>query len=375
MSDRVFAATRKGLFRFDRGETGWTLTERHFLGDRVELLLADPRDGSVYACLNHGHFGCKLHRSTDGGASFDEVGIPTYPEPPDDWDASPPFAGAKVAPWKLIKVWSMAHGGADRPGRLWAGTIPGGLFRSDDHGATWELCRPLWDHESRRGWFGGGEDHAGIHSICVDPRDSDVVRVAISCGGVWETRDAGASWTQRAHGMFAEYMPPDQRENPDVQDPHCMVQCAGAPERLWCQHHNAVFRSDDSGASWQVVEAARPSVFGFTVAVHPAEPDTAWFVPAVKDEQRIPVDGQVVVGRTRDGGETFDVLRDGLPQQDAYDITFRHGLDVDETGDRVAFGSTTGSLWLSEDQGDHWTALSEHLPQVYCVRFGSSGGR
>lgn len=369
MSDRLFAATRKGLFRYDRTDDGWRIGARAFVGDNVGMVLPDARDGSVYAFLDHGHFGGKLHRSTDGGETFEEIGVPTYPEPPADWDPKPPFAGAKVAPWKLIKLWSLVGGGADRPGRLWAGTIPGGLFRSDDHGATWELCRPLWDHESRTSWFGGGEDHPGIHSICVDPRDSDVVRVAISCGGVWVTRDAGESWLLEADGMFADYMPPDQRENPLFQDPHCMVQCREQPDRLWCQHHNGIFRSDDSGASWQHIPGGRPSVFGFAVAVHPTEPDTAWFVPAVKDEKRIPVDGRIVVGRTRDGGESFEILRSGLPQEDAYDITFRHGLDVDATGSRVAFGSTTGSLWISDDQGEHWQTAAEHLPPVYCVRF------
>ena len=105
------------------------------------------------------------------------------------------------------------------------------------------------------------------------------------------------------------------------------------------------------------------------MAVHPNDPDTAWFVPAISDQHRIPVDGHVVVTRTRDGGKTFDVLRSGLPQKHAYDITYRHGLDVDETGQRLAFGSTTGSLWVSEDQGDAWHPISKNLPPVYCVRF------
>jgi hypothetical protein len=113
----------------------------------------------------------------------------------------------------------------------------------------------------------------------------------------------------------------------------------------------------------------QPSVFGFAVAVHPNDPQTAWTVPAIKDEKRIPVDGKVVVARTRDGGQNFEVLRNGLPQEHAYDLTYRHGLDIDETGRELAFGTTTGSLWWSEDQGDHWQNLSTHLPPIYCVRF------
>jgi photosystem II stability/assembly factor-like uncharacterized protein len=170
--------------------------------------------------------------------------------------------------------------------------------------------------------------------------------------------------------MRAEYMPPERAYDPDVQDPHALVQCRTQPDALWVQHHNGIFRSTDGGDSWQEIEDVPVSKFGFAVAVHPHDGDTAWFVPAVKDERRIPVDGKLVVTRTRDGGRTFDVLRDGLPQEHAYDLIYRHSLDVDDTGDRLAFGSTTGSLWVSEDQGDRWECVSTHLPPIYCVRFG-----
>jgi len=136
------------------------------------------------------------------------------------------------------------------------------------------------------------------------------------------------------------------------------------------QHHNGIFRSDDGGKTWVEIKKAGPSTFGFAVVVHPDEPDTAWFIPAIKDEKRIPVDGKVVVTRTRDGGKSFDTLSKGLPQEHAYDLVFRHALDIDGTGNRLAFGSTTGSLWVSEDQGDSWQTVSANLPPVYCVRFG-----
>jgi hypothetical protein len=139
---------------------------------------------------------------------------------------------------------------------------------------------------------------------------------------------------------------------------------------FWAQHHNGVFRSTDGGMSFQEIKAVAPSKFGFAVAVHPQDANTAWFVPAVKDECRVPVDAELVVARTRDGGKSFSVLRKGLPQESAYDLVYRHGLDVDATGNRLAFGSTTGGLWLSEDQGDSWRCLSTHLPPIHCVRFG-----
>lgn len=147
-------------------------------------------------------------------------------------------------------------------------------------------------------------------------------------------------------------------ENPNAQDPHCLVHCAAAPETMWVQHHNGIFVSRNAGIHWDRCTDVDPSTFGFAVAVHPHDGDTAWFVPAVKDEHRIPADGRVVVTRTRDGGRSFDKLSQGLPQVDAYDIVFRHALDVDETGGQLAFGSTTGSLWVSDNQGDNWTTLS-----------------
>ena len=138
---------------------------------------------------------------------------------------------------------------------------------------------------------------------------------------------------------------------------------------LWVQHHNGIFRSTDAGANFTEISGVKPSVFGFAVAVHPADADTAWFVPSVKDEKRYPSEGRVVVNRTRDGGKTFQTLTQGLPQVHAYDLVYRHALDVDETGDRLAFGSTTGSLWLSENAGDSWQTWSLNLPAIHAVRF------
>ena len=168
--------------------------------------------------------------------------------------------------------------------------------------------------------------------------------------------------------MRAEYMPPELQMDPYQQDVHRLVQCQGQPSGWWAQHHNGVFRSTDGSKSWQEIEIP-PSSFGFAVVVHPADANTAWFVPGVSDQRRIPVDGRVIVTRTRDGGKTFESLTKGLPQKHAYDITFRHCLDLDKGGNQLVFGTTTGSVWVSEDQGDSWKAVSEHLPPIYCVRF------
>jgi hypothetical protein len=346
--------------------SGWKINQVSFLGLNVTLSMIDPRDGSWYVAIDTGHFGIKLHRSTDQGATFVELAVPTYPsgETIATGDGKPP------QPANLKLIWSLAAGHASQPGRLWAGTAPGGLFRSDDHGASWELVRGLWDHPARKEWFGGGLDSPGIHSICVDPRDPKIVRVAVSCAGVWTTYDDGLTWQNTAHGMIAEYMPPERQLDPNIQDPHRMVQCLNAPDHLWVQHHNGVFRSTDSSTSWQPVRDVPPAVFGFAVAVHPHDPQTAWFVPGVKDECRVPVDAKLVVTRTRDGGHTFQVLSHGLPTENCYDIVFRHALAIDATGNQLAFGSTTGGLWWSHDQGDHWTQLPARLPPIHSVEIG-----
>ena len=369
MSDRAYVTTHKGLFTIDRTSAGWRLAGEAFVGVPSSMFLHDPRDGTLYAALGHGHFGAKMHRSRDGGDTWEECPVPAYPEKPADApEINCPVRGTPI-PWSLEMVWSLAAGGEDEPGALWCGTIPGGLFRSEDGGDSWELVRSLWEVEERAQWFGGGYDYPGIHSICVDPRDSRHVSVGISCGGVWVTRDRGETWSCRADGMRANYTPPEEAYNPAIQDPHLMVRCAAQPDAYWVQHHNGIFRSVDDCESWTEIDDAGPSTFGFAVAVHPAEPGTAWFVPAASDVERVPVDQQIVVTRTRDDGHSFDVLREGLPQADAYDLAYRHALDVDESGDRLMFGSTTGSLWVSENQGDSWTTITQNLPPIKCVNF------
>jgi photosystem II stability/assembly factor-like uncharacterized protein len=368
MSNRFHVATRKGLFTVDRDGTGWSIARASFLGDNCTLVMHDPRDGSLLATLNHGHFGIKLHRSRDGGSSWDEIAAPAYPPKPADYVPQTPVEG-KPVDWSLKLIWALAPGGAGEPGVVWCGTLPGGLFKSEDGGASWSLNRPLWDDPRREEWFGGGADQPGIHSICVDPRNPKHVVIGVSCGGVWSTRDGGNSWTLGGRGMRAEYMPPERQFDQNVQDPHLVAQCADQPDGMWVQHHNGIFCSSDAGESFTEITGVQPSVFGFPVAVHPRDPKTAWFVPAVKDEKRYPAGGQVVVNRTRDGGKTFETLRQGLPQEHAYDLVFRHALDVDETGNRLVFGSTTGSLWVSENGGDGWQTISLNLPPIYAVRF------
>lgn len=359
MSDRLFAATRKGLFEFRRNGSGWRVADTAFLGSPVSMSLADPRDGTLYAALDLGHFGVKLHRSDDGGKTWSEIAAPSYA----GIDAKEPDPPA------LKLIWALEPGGADEPGVLWAGTIPGGLFRSADRGDSWSLVRGLWDDERRKGWFGGGYDEPGIHSVLVHPHDPRRITVAISTGGVWESADGGDTWTLGGEGLRAAYLPPEQAHDQLHQDVHRLVRCAASPDALWIQHHNGVFASTEGFSKWTELEPP-VSAFGFAVAAHPQKPGTAWFAPAVKDEFRYPKDGKLVVNRTDDGGATFTTFCAGLPQEHAYDLVYRHGLDVDGTGERLAMASTTGGLWFSEDGGESWSEAPARLPPVYAVRFG-----
>ena len=370
MKNRLFLGTRKGLIEIQHVDGPWKIVRTSFLGVSVPMLLVDDRTGTVIVAVEHGHFGTKMHHSNDGGATWEEKACPTFPPKPEGIPDTVSQMSQEPIPWKLIKIWALEHGGNDQPGVLWCGTIPGGLFKSHDHGETWELVRSLWDDPSREKWFGGGADWPGIHSICVDPRDSRHVMIAISCAGVWETRDAGETWNCIGKGVFAEYMPPEQREDPVVQDPHRIAPCPADPDAIWMQHHNGIFRSVDCGQNWTHIKNANPSDFGFGVAVHPRDANTAWFVPGIRDTDRVPVDTALCVMRTRDGGESFEALREGLPQEHAYHIVYRHALEVAGDGQTLAFGSTTGSLWISENGGDSWSRLSAELPPIYCVRFG-----
>ena len=366
MSSRLLVGTRKGLFRIQPDAGGrWRISDTWFVGDPISMVLPETSGERIHVAQDLGHFGVKMQRSEDGGESWTERPTPAYPERPEGLEDKNRMSGADV-PWSTQLIWSLEQGGPDE---LWCGTIPGGLFRSTDGGDSWNLCRSLWDDPRRQEWFGGGFDFPGIHSICVDPRDASHVTIAISCGGVWTTRDSGDSWTLIGQGLRNAYMPPEQAHDPVVQDPHRLTPCLTKPDRQWMQHHNGIFLSDDGGENFRELTDLPLGPFGFAVAVHPTDPDTAWFVPAQKDEQRVAVDARVAVTRTRDGGDSFEVLTQGLPQEHAYDLVYRHALDVDDAGERLACGSTTGSLWVSDDQGDSWQTVGTHLPPVLCVRF------
>ena len=361
----LLVGTRKGLFTMKPRGSDWAIDHVDFLGEPVSAAVVG-HDGTQYAALGTGHFGAHLWRR-ERGAEWVEVTTPAYPErPADATDVSP--MTQEPWPWTVQLMWTLENGPVSRPDELWCGTIPGGLFTSGDRGESWELNRPLWDMPERTQWFGGGYDFPGVHTVSADPRSPDTLLIAISCGGAWRTDDAGATWTATT-GMRNEYMPPGLEYGPIVQDPHRLARCAANPDVVWNQHHNGCFRSTDGGSTWTEIEERPPSGFGFAVAAHPSDPGVAWFVPAVKDEVRVPVDGRLVVSRTTDGGASFQSFGEGLPSSHAYDLIYRHSFEVDDSGDRLIMGSTTGSLWSSDSAGERWSTVSNNLPPIYFTRF------
>lgn len=365
----LLVGTRKGLFVIDNKQ----VKSHHFHGEPVSQVVVDARSGAWIVALNLGHFGVKLHKSIDQGTTWTALTAPAFPTKPVAGDADFDAYKDDPIPWNVELIWSLSTGGPHEPNTLWAGCMPAGLFKSTDGGQSWALNMPLWHDPRRQLWMGGGNDFPGIHSVVVDPRNSKHLTLCISCGGVWQTFDAGESWTLTAQGMKSDYTPPDMAEDQNTQDPHCLVACDAQPDVMWVQHHCGIYRSTDGGNFWQQIvtpiSSDFPSVFGFAVAADPANPLRAWFVPAVKDQFRYPVDGKLVVTRTDDGGKTFQAFGKGLPQTNAYDLVYRHGLAVAPNGQDLAMASTTGSLWVSGDAGESWQTVSQNLPPVAVVKF------
>lgn len=390
MSDRILVGTRKGTFLVQQSNSRWTPKLAGHAGAGVNFVVRDPNSGTLWAALGHGHWGAKLSRSADAGKTWVDATQIKYPqgaryfstpEPSgDDQDAGFP-GNLTIKDATVLKLWCIAFG---EPGTIYVGTIPGGLFASHDDGESFELNRPLWNHDSRGGdlfegdgtglthWYGtpaseGGDFAPGIHSILVDPRDHKRVLVAVSTAGVLETSDGGETWRSRNKGMLMDYLPDPSAEW--GHDPHSIALCPGQPDHIWQQNHCGVFYSSDGAASWKKVsDTEQGAHFGFPVAVDAEDGNTAWLLPGKADMQRTTIDGRLFVARTRDGGETWEQLRKGLPQENAYDVVYRHALDY--SGDRLAFGSTTGNLYVSENRGESWSVIANNLPPIYSVRFG-----
>jgi photosystem II stability/assembly factor-like uncharacterized protein len=361
----VLVATRKGawLLHGDGARKSWRADGPHFLGNIVQHMVLDPRDGkTLLAAASTGHLGPTIFRSTDLGKSWKEAGRP------------PAFAKKEGGRSVKHTFW-LTPAGANEPGVWYAGTSPQGLFRSTDGGVTWDEFSTVNDDPKFRAWMGseqdGTPDGPKLHSIIVDPRDPKHLYFGMSGGGVHETLDGGATWTPLVEGM--EVVEGFDAANIAFHDPHCVRLSPANPDRLYQQNHCGIYRLDRPGRRWRRIGKKMPRAIGdvgFPMVVHPRDDETVWVFPM--DGQtvwpRTSIDGKPCVYATRDGGKSWKRLDAGLPKQHAWLTVKRQAMGAD-AADPVGlyFGTTSGEVWMSADEGKAWHCIARHLPEIYAV--------
>jgi photosystem II stability/assembly factor-like uncharacterized protein len=364
----VLVATRKGawLFHGDRARRSWRVDGPHFLGHVVHHVVLDPRDGrTLLAAAKTGHLGPTVFRSTDFGRSWKEAA-----QPPAFRKAQPGEKGRVVD-----HTFWLTPGHVSEPGVWYAGTSPQGLFRSEDGGSTWAPVASLNDHPEYQAFMGGEQDGtpdgAKLHSVIVDPRDPAHLYLAMSSGGVHESNDRGQTWAPLVKGL--EVVDGLDPKNIQFHDPHCVRLCPSAPDRLYQQNHCGVYRLDRPSADWKRIGRRMPKTvgdIGFGLVVHPRDEDTAWVLPMDGSTvwPRTSPGGKPAVYVTRNGGTTWQRQSQGLPTEHAWWTVKRQALAGDAR-DPVGlyFGTTSGELWSSRDEGGRWSCLARHLPEIYAV--------
>ncbi len=375
----ILVATRKGawLVHGDAERNRWRLDGPYFLGHILSHLVLDPRDGrTLLAAAKTGHLGPTVFRSTDLGATWKESARP------------PAFAKTTDGGGRAVdQVFWLTPGHPSEPGCWYAGTSPQGLFRSEDGGDTWTPFSPINDDPDYLRWMGtvqdGTPDGPKLHSILVDPRDPAHLYFAMSGGGVHESCDGGRTFAPLTKGL--EVVEGFDVSDPTFHDPHCVRISPADPDRLYQQNHCGLYRLDRPGDTWVRIGHNLPAEVGdvgFPMVVHPRDRDRAWVFPM--DGQtvwpRTSPDGRPAVYATRDGGERWQRLDAGLPREQAWWTVKRQAMTAD-TFDPVGlyFGTTSGELWASADEGAAWTCIARHLPEIYAVEIAlpaeGAGGR
>ncbi len=364
----LMVATRKGawLYHGDASRKTWRADGPHFLGHIISHLVLDPRDGrTLLAAAKTGHLGPTVFRSTDLGRTWKEA-------------ARPP-AFAKTADGKegraVDHTFWLTPGRTAEPGVWYAGTSPQGLFRSQDGGVSWEPFSSINDDPQYREWMGtvqdGTPDGPKLHSIIVDPRDPKHFYFAMSGGGVHESVDGGRTWRTLLKGL--EVVEGFDKAVPTFHDPHCVRICPSNPDRLYQQNHCGIYRIDRPSDTWTRIGKSMPARvgdIGFPMVVHPRDADTAWMLPMNGSTvwPRTSPDGKPAVYATRNGGKTWQRLDTGLPRSQAWWTVKRQAMTADASNPvGLYFGTTSGELWVSRDEGRRWACITRHLPEIYSV--------
>jgi len=352
----LLVGTTKGAFilRSNTNRARWEVGGPYFHGQAVYTMVYDGRGGQhrIWASTQS-FWGTLLRSSEDFGKSW------TNPQ-----EASIRFpADTGVS---LKNIWQISLGRTDEPDVLYCGVDPAALFETRDGGETWSLVRGLFDHPHRPRWVPGNGGLA-LHTIVPDPVDRERMYVAISAGGVYRTNDAGRTWTAQNRGIRVTFMPGKYPEF--GQCVHKIVMHPARPERLFLQNHWGLYRSDDSCENWTDIANGVPSDFGFAMAMHPRNPDCVYIVPVESDQFRCACDGRLRVYRTRSGGASWESLARGLPQKQAYETVLRDAMTVDSLDPAgIFFGTRSGQLFGSCDEGRTWNKILDGLPAIVCVR-------
>ena len=364
----LLVATRKGAFILSGGKARrkWELSGPIFLGHMVHHVVQDPRERQIIlVAARTGHLGPTVFRSTDCGESWQEAQRP------------PAFPKAQDGEKGLVvdHVFWLSPGHQSEPGVWYAGSSPQGLFRSEDGGITWDGVTGFNQHPMRESWVGGGQDGTPdgpkLHSILVDPRDPNHMYIGMSGGGVFESTDRGADWKPLNKGCAADFLPvPDPEYG---HDPHCVRLHPLMPDRLYQQNHCGIYRLDRPDEQWVRIGEQMPRKvgdIGFPIVLHPRDPNTVWVFPMDGTEvwPRTSPGGKPAAFVTKDGGKTWKKQNDGLPKKQAWFTVKRQAMAADAFDPvGIYFGTTSGEVWASRNEGKKWRCLASHLPHVYSI--------
>ena len=361
---RVLVGTRKGAFILtsDATRRDWTIKGPHFGGWEMYHLKGSPVDPNrLYASQSTSWFGQLMQRSDDGGETWSPVGnefrYDGVPGTHQWYDGTP-------HPWEFARVWHVEPSLHD-PDIVFAGVEDAALFRSTDAGNSWQELSGLRQHSTGSSWQPGAGGMC-LHTIIESPTDPHRLVVAISAAGAFRSDDGGTSWKPITKGLHSEGIPDE-----DAEVGHCVHHVSMHPSRpdvLFMQKHWDVMRSNDAGESWFEISGNLPTDFGFVIDVHAHEPETLYVVPITSDSEHFPPEGKLRVYRSRGGGDEWEPLTKGLPQENCYVNVLRDAMAVDSLDEcGVYFGTTGGQVYASPDGGDTWNAIVRDLPAVLSV--------